>query len=109
MSDDAASPESVPGPSVPSGAVSREIPIINKRGLHARASAKFVQMVERFTAEVWVTKGSETVGGTSIMGLMMLSAGPGTSIVVSAIGPDAQAAVDAIAELVASKFNEEGT
>jgi phosphocarrier protein HPr len=109
MNDDDALPESVPGPSVPSGAVSREIPIINKRGLHARASAKFVQMVERFTAEVWVTKGGETVGGTSIMGLMMLSAGPGTSIVVSAIGPDAQAAVDAIAALVASKFNEEGT
>ena len=109
MSDDAASPENDPGPSIPSGAVSREIPIINKRGLHARASAKFVQMVERFNAEVWVTRGSETVGGTSIMGLMMLSAGPGTSIVVSAIGPDAQAAVDAITELVASKFNEEGT
>ena len=107
MTDDDASPESVPGPSVPSGAVSRELPIINKRGLHARASAKFVQMVERFTAEVWVTKGNETVGGTSIMGLMMLSAGPGISIFVSAIGPDAQAAVDAITELVASKFNEE--
>ena len=109
MSDDAASPENDPGPSVPSGAVSREIPIINKRGLHARASAKFVQMVERFNAEVWVTRGGETVGGTSIMGLMMLSAGPGTTIVVSAIGPQAQAAVDAITELVASKFNEEGT
>ena len=109
MSDDAASPEHDPGPSVPSGAVSREIPIINKRGLHARASAKFVQMVERFNAEVWVTRGGETVGGTSIMGLMMLSAGPGTTIVVSAIGPEAQAAVDAITELVASKFNEEGT
>ncbi len=109
MSDDAASPENDPGPSVPSGAVSREIPIINKRGLHARASAKFVQMVERFNAEVWVTRGGETVGGTSIMGLMMLSAGPGTTIIVSAIGPEAQAAVDAITELVASKFNEEGT
>ncbi|HMH63144.1 MAG TPA: HPr family phosphocarrier protein [Bradyrhizobium sp.] len=109
MSDDAASPENDPGPSVPSGAVSREIPIINKRGLHARASAKFVQMVERFNAEVWVTRGGETVGGTSIMGLMMLSAGPGTTIVVSAIGPEAQAAVDAITELVASKFNEEST
>jgi phosphocarrier protein HPr len=109
MSDDAPSPENDAGPSVPAGAVSRELPIINKRGLHARASAKFVQMVERFNAEVWVTKGSETVGGTSIMGLMMLSAGPGTSITVSAIGPDAQAAVDAITELVASKFNEEGT
>jgi phosphocarrier protein HPr len=109
MSDDAPSPENEAGPSIPQGAVSREIPIINKRGLHARASAKFVQMVERFNAEVWVTRGGETVGGTSIMGLMMLSAGPGTTIVVSAIGPEAQAAVDAITELVASKFNEEGT
>jgi phosphocarrier protein HPr len=107
MSDDDASPESSAGPTVPQGAVSREIPIINKRGLHARASAKFVQMVERFNAEVWVTKGNETVGGTSIMGLMMLSAGPGTSIVVSATGPEAQTAIDAITELVASKFNEE--
>jgi phosphocarrier protein HPr len=109
MSDDAPSPENQAGPSIPQGAVSREIPIINKRGLHARASAKFVQMVERFNAEVWVTRGGETVGGTSIMGLMMLSAGPGTTITVSAIGPEAQTAVDAITELVASKFNEEGT
>jgi phosphocarrier protein HPr len=109
MSDDGAIPQDNAGPAVPSGAVSRELPIINKRGLHARASAKFVQMVERFNAEVWVTKGNETVGGTSIMGLMMLSAGPGTSIMVSAIGPEAQAAIDAIAELVGSKFNEEGT
>jgi phosphocarrier protein len=107
MSDGDASPESNAGPTVPQGALSREIPIINKRGLHARASAKFVQMVERFNAEIWVTKGNETVGGTSIMGLMMLSAGPGTSIVVSATGPEAQAAIDAITELVASKFNEE--
>ena len=107
MSDEDASPEPDAGPNIPQGAVSRELPIINKRGLHARASAKFVQMVERFDAEVWVTRGSETVGGTSIMGLMMLSAGPGTSIVVSATGPEAQAALDAITELVASKFNEE--
>ena len=108
MSDEAA-PENEVGTSVPAGAITRELLIINKRGLHARASAKFVQMVERFNAEVWVTKGGETVGGTSIMGLMMLSAGPGTSITVSAIGPDAQAAVDAITELVGSKFNEENT
>jgi len=107
MSDDDASPETSPGPSIPEGAISRELPIINKRGLHARASAKFVQMVERFNADIWVTKGSETVGGTSIMGLMMLSAGPGTSIVVSAAGPEAQAALDAITALVAAKFNEE--
>jgi phosphocarrier protein len=66
-------------------------------------------MVERFNAEVWVTRGGETVGGTSIMGLMMLSAGPGTSIIVSAIGPEADAALSAITELCASKFNEEGT
>jgi phosphocarrier protein len=66
-----------------------------------------VQLVERFNADVWVTKGGETVGGTSIMGLMMLSAAPGTSIIVSAAGPQAQAALDAISELVAAKFNEE--
>ena len=108
MSDEAA-PEKELGPSVPSGAISRELQIINKRGLHARASAKFVQMVEKFNAEVWVTRGSETVGGTSIMGLMMLAAGPGTTVTVSATGPEGQAAVDAIAGLVADKFNEEGT
>ena len=108
MSDEDSSPENLPGPSIPPDAISRELPIINKRGLHARASAKFVQMVERFEADVWVTKGGETVGGTSIMGLMMLSAGPGTSIIVSASGPQAQAALDAISELVAGKFNEEG-
>jgi len=109
MSDDDASPETSSGPSIPEGALSRELPIVNKRGLHARASAKFVQMVERFKADVWVTKSGETVGGTSIMGLMMLSAGPGTSIVVSAAGPEAQAALDAITELVAAKFHEENT
>jgi phosphocarrier protein len=107
--DDAPSPEANTGPSVPAGAISRELHIINKRGLHARASAKFVQTVERFNAEVWVTRGSETVGGTSIMGLMMLAAGPGTTITVSAIGPEAEAAVEALTELVNSKFNEEAT
>ena len=110
MTDDAASSGDharADTPSSPSGAVTRDIPIINKRGLHARASAKFVKMVEQFDAEVLVTRGSETVGGTSIMGLMMLSAGPGTTITVSASGPDAEAAVAALAELVGSKFNEE--
>ena len=107
MSDEDAAPENDAGPSIPSGALSREISIINKRGLHARASAKFVQLVERFNADVWVTRGGETVGGTSIMGLMMLAAAPGTTIVVSAIGPEAQAAITAITELVESKFNEE--
>ena len=110
MTDDAASSGDNAGahaPSVPSGAVVKEIPIINKRGLHARASAKFVKMVEQFDAEILVTRGGETVGGTSIMGLMMLSAGPGTTIVVSATGAQAEAAVAALAELVGNKFNEE--
>jgi len=108
MSDEAA-PANNAGSAVPSDAISRELLIINKRGLHARASAKFVQLVEKFEAEVWVTRGGETVGGTSIMGLMMLSAAPGTTILVSTKGPQAQAALDAIAALVADKFNEEGT
>jgi phosphocarrier protein len=89
------------------GAIVRELPIINKRGLHARASAKFVQTAEKFDADMTVTRNGETVGGTSIMGLMMLAAGIGTSITVSAKGREAQAAIDAITELVASKFGEE--
>jgi phosphocarrier protein HPr len=107
MSDDAAAPGDHTGSQFPSGAVVREIPIVNRRGLHARASAKFVKMVETFDADVTVTRGNETVGGTSIMGLMMLSAAPGTTITVSATGRDAEAAVAALAELVGSKFNEE--
>lgn len=109
MSDDDASLENIPGPRVPEGAISKELLIVNKRGLHARASAKFVQTVERFNADVWVTRGNETVGGTSIMGLMMLAAAPGTTIKISAAGPEAEAALAAITQLVESKFNEEGT
>jgi len=90
----------------PSGTVVRDLLITNKRGLHARASAKFVQLVERFNANVSVTRNGETVGGTSIMGLMMLSAGPGTTITVSATGEEAADAVTAIANLVSSKFGE---
>jgi phosphocarrier protein len=81
--------------------------IVNEKGLHARASAKFVQTVERFDADVRVSRGGETVGGTSIMGLMMLAAGPGTTISVEATGADAAAVVDALAELVSSRFAEE--
>ena len=88
------------------GTVVRTLEICNKRGLHARASAKFVQTVERFDAEVRVTRGHETVGGTSIMGLMMLAAGPGTAITVEASGPEAGAVVDALTALVASRFTE---
>jgi phosphocarrier protein len=85
----------------------REILIINKRGLHARASAKFVQTVETFDAEIHVSKDGMTVGGTSIMGLMMLAASPGTSIVVTASGAQAREALDTIEALIADKFGEE--
>ena len=77
------------------------------RGWHARASAKFVQTVERFEADVRVTRGGETVGGDSIMGLMMLAACRAMMISVEATGVDAAAVVDALAELVSSRFAEE--
>jgi phosphocarrier protein HPr len=89
------------------GAIVRELQIINKKGLHARASAKFVQTVEQFDVDVKVTRGGETVGGDSIMGLMMLSAAPGTSIKVEVSGPDAAAAINALAALVAGRIGEE--
>jgi phosphocarrier protein len=88
-------------------AVVREIEIINKKGLHARASAKFVQCAEQFEAEITVTRGHESVGGTSIMGLMMLTAGPGITITIQATGREAGPAVDALCELIASRFGEE--
>ena len=87
--------------------LTRELPIVNKRGLHARASAKFVQTVERFDADVRVTRCGETVGGTSIMGLMMLAAAPGTTIEVAASGREAQAVLDALTRLIAERFGEE--
>jgi phosphocarrier protein len=85
----------------------RDFPIINQRGLHARASAKFVQVASGFNASVHVEKDGMKVGGTSIMGLMMLAASPGYSIRVSASGPEAVQAIDALEHLVASRFGEE--
>ena len=87
--------------------VSKELLIINKRGLHARASAKFVQTVDGYDAEVTVSKDGMTVGGTSIMGLMMLAASTGCTISVTATGAQADAAMDALDALVADKFGEE--
>jgi phosphocarrier protein HPr len=89
------------------GAIVRDVEIVNKKGLHARASAKFVQTAEQFDAAITVTRGHETVGATSIMGLMMLAAAPGTTITLSATGKQAQAAVDALSKLVAGRFGEE--
>jgi phosphocarrier protein len=91
----------------PGGAVSRVLPIINQKGLHARASAKFVHTVEKFDAQVRVSRGGETVGGTSIMGLMMLAASPGTTITVEATGRQAAEVVDALQQLLATRFGEE--
>ena len=108
MSDEGGSgAEPQAGHSTPPEAVVRVMKIVNKKGLHARASAKFVQTVERFDAQVRVTRGNEMVGGTSIMGLMMLGAATGTTITVDATGHDAVAAIDALANLVASGFGEE--
>jgi phosphocarrier protein len=89
------------------GALVRHLDIVNQKGLHARASAKFVLTVEKFDAEVRVTRCGETVGGTSIMGLMMLAAGPGTKITVEAAGKDAAEVMAALVELVGSRFGEE--
>jgi phosphocarrier protein HPr len=85
----------------------RDFPIVNQRGLHARASAKFVQLASNFNATVFVEKDGVKVGGTSIMGLMMLAASPGYSIRVTASGPEAGQDIDALEQLVASRFGEE--
>ncbi len=90
-----------------SAALSKTLTICNARGLHARASAKFVKCAEEFDAEITVTRDGQTVPGTSIMGLMMLAAAPGCSIELGASGPEAQAALDALTDLVERKFDEE--
>jgi phosphocarrier protein len=85
----------------------REFEIVNQRGLHARASAKFVQLVSGFQADVRVEKDGVSVGGTSIMGLMMLAASPGCCIQVTADGPEAQEVMVALEKLISSRFGEE--
>lgn len=85
----------------------RELAIVNQRGLHARASAKFVKCAESFNADITVSRDGMSVPATSIMGLMMLGAAMGTSISVEARGPEAEEALSALAQLVARKFDEE--
>lgn len=87
--------------------LTRELPITNERGLHARASAKFVKCAESFDATVTVSKDGQSVPGTSIMGLMMLAASKGTSVTVEISGPQATHAMAALESLVAAKFDEE--
>ena len=93
----------VPGPAE----LRRTVTILNKRGLHARAAARFVKLAWEYDAEITVTKTGASVSGRSIMGLMMLAAGPGSDLELSASGPDAARALDALAALIAGGFNEE--
>jgi phosphocarrier protein len=87
--------------------LTKELPIINQRGLHARASAKFVKCAEGYDASITVSRDGQTVPATSIMGLMMLAASIGTTIMVEASGPQAEQAMTALEALVASKFDED--
>ena len=90
-----------------SEAAARTVEIVNKRGLHARASAKFVKLAAGFDAEVKVRKDGTEVDARSIMGLMMLAAAPGCSIEIEAEGPEAERVLDALEALVAGRFEEE--
>ena len=85
----------------------REVEIINRKGLHARATAKFVQCVDQFDAQISVTRSGETVWGTSIMGILTLGASIGSKLILSAQGPDAERALDALVTLVANRFGED--
>jgi phosphocarrier protein HPr len=86
---------------------SAEAPIVNKLGLHARASAKLTQLASKFACEIWLTRNNRRVNAKSIMGVMMLAAGMGSSVLIEADGADADAALKAIQELIANKFGEE--
>lgn len=100
-------PEEICPPApIPDGALWCEVPIINKKGLHARATAKFVQTVDRFGAEITVTRCGETVNGNSIMGILTLGAAMGSTITITARGPDAEQALAGLRELVANRFGE---
>jgi phosphocarrier protein HPr len=87
--------------------VKREVTIVNKLGLHARPAAMFVRVANKHRAEIWVEKDGEQVNGKSIMGLMMLAAGQGTKLMISAEGSDADKAVQELETLIEGKFNEE--
>jgi phosphocarrier protein len=89
-----------------SAVVTRDVGIVNRRGLHARAAAKLVTLAERFSASVDVAKDGQSVSARSIMGLMMLGAGPGSTVRLSAEGFDAKEALDAVAALIEAGFHE---
>ena len=99
--------EACPPPPPLAGAHAREMRIVNRKGLHARAAAKFVQCVDRFDAQVKVTRCGETVGGDSIMGILMLGAGLDSTITVAAQGAEALPALEALEALLANRFGED--
>lgn len=96
-----------PPPPFPEGALIRDFPIINRKGLHARATAKLVQCIEKFQSKILISRCGEVVGGCSIMGILTLGAGVGTSITVAAEGEDAEQALEAIGQLIANRFGED--
>ena len=94
-------------PEESSAQLRRVVMICNRRGLHARAAARFVKLADQFDAEIIVAKNGTAVSGRSIMGLMMLAAGPGTSIELRGSGPDAERAIAALVDLVCGGFDEQ--
>jgi phosphocarrier protein len=86
--------------------IQQELEIVNKLGLHARASAKFTQLAARYQSEVWLTRNARKINAKSIMGVMMLAAGKGAKVTIEAEGPDEQEAVEALAALINDKFGE---
>jgi phosphocarrier protein HPr len=109
MIDDerAAEPEHCPELATNADELVRTLTIINRKGLHARATVKLVHCIDRFDAVIMISRCGDTVGGTSIMGILTLGAGPGTTIRVAATGPEALPALDAIEALVNDRFGEE--
>jgi phosphocarrier protein len=87
--------------------IEKEIPIVNRLGLHARPAAMFVRIASRYRSEIWVSKEGEEVNGKSIMGLMMLAAGQGSKLRLRCEGPDADEAVEELEALINAKFNED--
>jgi phosphocarrier protein len=85
---------------------SSDAEIVNKLGLHARASAKLTQLASAYQAEIWLSRSGRRVNAKSIMGVMMLAAGKGSKILIEADGPDAQQALDALRALIADRFGE---
>lgn len=95
------------GRSAPVQKVEKEVPVVNRLGLHARPAAMFVRIASRHRSEIWVSKEGEEVNGKSIMGLMMLAAGQGSKLRIRCEGPDAEKAVEELEQLINARFNED--